>query len=72
MGYSPWGRKEVDMTERLTLHTRHQSFIRSTFCKHVLQVCGFYWSLLVFLGRNMGRGGIYPVLYTYMTALAPV
>ena len=28
MGYSPWGRKELDMTERLTLSLHFHAFSR--------------------------------------------
>ena len=42
MGYSPWGPKELDMTERLTLvslmDTSQVGFLNKVYCRPVLQV----------------------------------
>ena len=42
VGYSPWGRKELDMTERLHFHF-------SPLCKESSFVCFYYYSEATFL-----------------------
>ena len=38
-GYSPWGRKESDMTERLSLHFIHHSESESEVAQSCLTLC---------------------------------
>ena len=68
VGYSPWGRKELDMTERLHFHFLSQvigrnpngSDLKESACNAGDQ------GLIPWLGRFSGEGSGYPFQYSYL------
>ena len=77
LGYSPWGHKESDTTERLHSYTHHIFFIHSSLdvyldCFHVLAIAysaatniGVYLSLrIIVLSGYISRDGIWGHMIT--------
>ena len=70
MGYSPWGRKESDTTERLT-HT-HMSFWASLLAQPVKNPTAIQETLVQFLGRGdpLEKGIGYRLQYSWASLVA--